>query len=295
MSRLPSLNALKAFEAAARHLSFTRAAEALNVSQSAISHQVKLLEEHVGKPLFRRSPSGLSLTNAGEILFDSTHEAFEMIMAAISETRDQPQNEIVTLMIRPFLSFNWLSPQLSKFYEKYPGRNIRLQHTNGGIDVESGDFDIAIVVGDGNWPTMDVDFLMPCELTPLCSPRFCGDGEKPRQLSDLKTSTLLHESKLGHWPRWLALAGDLDPGSRRHMFIDDTNVRIQAAIKGQGVVLSNPKLLSPEIEKGNLVAPFDVMLTDYNYYIVRPKESSKHQKTQVLKDWLTEQAASSFN
>jgi LysR family glycine cleavage system transcriptional activator len=295
MSRLPSLNALKAFEAAARHLSFTRAAETLNVSQSAISHQVKLLEEHVGKPLFRRAPSGLTLTDAGETLFDSTHEAFEMIMAAISEARGEPQNEIVTLTIRPFLSFNWLSPQLSKFYERHPGRNIRLQHTNGSIDVDSGDFDIAIVLGDGNWPTMDVDFLMPCELTPLCSPKFCSDREKPKQLSDLKTSTLLHESKLGNWPRWLALAGDPNPGSRRHMFIDDTNVRIQAAIKGQGVVLSNPKLLSSEIEKGNLIAPFDVMLTDYSYYIVRPKESSKQQKTQVLRDWLTEQAAGAVN
>jgi LysR family transcriptional regulator, glycine cleavage system transcriptional activator len=295
MSRLPSLNALKAFEAAARHLSFTRAAETLNVSQSAISHQVKLLEEQVGKPLFRRSPSGLTLTDAGTTIFESTHEAFEMIMAAISETHSEPQNEIVTLTIRPFLSFNWLSPQLSKFYEEHPGRNIRLQHTNGSIDVGSGDFDIAIILGDGNWPKMDVDFLMPCELTPLCNPRFCNVDEKPRQLSDLKTNTLLHESKLGNWPRWLALAGDPDPGSRRHMFIDDTNVRIQAAIKGQGVVLSNLKLLSPEIERGNLIAPFDVMLTDYSYYIVRSKECSKRQKTQVLKDWLTEQAANSLN
>jgi LysR family transcriptional regulator, glycine cleavage system transcriptional activator len=295
MARLPSLNALKAFEAAARNLSFTRAAETLNVSQSAVSHQIKLLEEHVGKPLFRRSPSGLTLTGAGAILFDSTHEAFEMISAAIAKTRDEPQSEIVTLTLRPFLSFNWLSPQLSKFYERHPGRNIRLQHTNSSIDFDNDDFDIAIVLGDGNWPTMDVDFLMPCELTPLCSPEFCSDGERPRQLSDLGTNTLLHESKVGNWPRWLALAGDPNPGSRRHVFIDDTNVRIQAAIKGQGVVLSNPKLLSPEIAKGNLVAPFDVMLTDYNYYVVRPKESSKKQKTQVLKDWLTEQAVNSLN
>jgi LysR family glycine cleavage system transcriptional activator len=291
MSRLPSLNALRAFEAAARRLSFTQGAEALNVSQSAISHQVRLLESHIGKPLFQRSPSGLTLTDVGTTLFESVHEAFDMIMAAVSETSGEPRNEIVTLMIRPFLSFNWLSPKLSKFYERYPDSKLRLQHTNSSIDFESGNFDIAIILGDGNWPNMEVDLLMPCGLTPLCSPRFCSDREKPKLLSDLKTSTLLHESTFGNWPRWLALAGDPNPGSRRHVFIDDTNVRIQAAIKGQGVVLSNPKLLSDEIKKGNLIAPFDIMLTDYSYYIVFPRNRLKQRKTQILKDWLTEQAA----
>jgi LysR family transcriptional regulator, glycine cleavage system transcriptional activator len=294
MSRLPPLNALKAFEAAARHLSFTRGAEALNVSQSAISHQVRLLESHMGKPLFRRSPSGLVLTEVGVTLFDSVHEAFGIIMAAVSEANPGPQDELITLTLRPFLSFNWLSPKLSQFYERYPDKKIKLHHRNNNIDLENDDFDLAIVLGDGNWPGMQVDFLIPCELTPLCSPRFCSDDEKPQQLSDLKIKTLLDEGDHAKWERWLALAGDTNPGARRHVFIDDTNVRIQAAIKGQGIVLSNPKLLSPEIENGNLVAPFDIMLTDYNYYIVCKKNKAKKRKTKILRDWLIEQATASI-
>lgn len=295
MRRLPPLNALKAYEAAASHLSFTRGAEALNVSQSAISQQVRLLESHLGKSLFQRLPSGLALTDDGTKLFESAHEAFDILLNAVAEIRDEASSQeehsgVVTLMMRPFLSFNWLSPRLSEFYRDHPDGKIRLQHTNSNADFEGDSFDIAIILGDGNWPNMDTEFLMHCELTPLCNPKFCSGERKPQQLSDLSTNTLLHESKLGNWPRWLALAGDPDPGSRRHVFIDDTNVRIQAAINGQGVALSNPNLLSSEIEKGNLVAPFEIMLTDYSYYVVSPKSRPMKRKAKVLKEWLIRQA-----
>ncbi|MGV6875236.1 transcriptional regulator GcvA [Pseudochelatococcus sp. B33] len=289
MSRLPPLNALKAFEAAARHLSFTRGAEALNVTQSAISHQVKLLEDYMGKPLFQRSPSGLSLTETGSALYGSVRDAFDMIAVAVDEAKSEPWNNVITIILRPLLSSNWLSPRLSRFYELHPDCKIRLNHTNGTVDFDSDDFDIAILAGDGNWPDVDVEFLMPCGLTPVCSPTLCGNDGKPQQLSDLRTNTLLHEGTYGNWLRWLALAGDASLGSRRHVFIDDTNVRIHAAINGQGVALSNPQLLAAEIEKGDLVAPFDTMLTNYDYYVVYRRKANR--EIRIFKDWLFEQAA----
>lgn len=289
MSRLPPLNAIKAFEAAAQHLSFTRAAETLNVTQSAISHQVRILECHVGKPLFRRSPNGLTLTKGGASLFKTIHEALNMIATAVDDATQEAVGEIITITLRPFLSFNWLSPRLSTLYDTYPDARIRLNHTNSTLDHNMSTHELAIVLGDGNWPKMKVDFLMPCELTPICSPKLCQERHMPKHLSDLQTETLLHERTVGNWPRWLSLAGDPRPGPQRHIFIDDTNVRIQATVDGQGVALSNPKLLAPQIAQGRLVAPFDTMLIGHNYYILSRNDLS--QDTKVIRDWIIEQAS----
>ena len=291
MSRLPPLNALKAFEAAARHLSFTRGAQALNVTQSAISHQVRLLEEHLGQSLFHRSSAGLRLTRSGASLYDSVHRAFQTIVDTVDELEAEQQDSVLNIGIRPFLSFNWLAARLSGFYDAHPDVKIRLHHTNGSFDFAQGEIDLAILLGEGNWPDMDVEFLMPCELTPVCSPMVCGGQKKPRRLSDLRTNTLLHEGTFGNWPRWLALSGEPGVEHAQHVFIDDTNVRIQAAIKGQGVALSNPKILAEDITKGSLIAPFDVVLADFSYYVVSPKHSPVDRNTRIFKNWLSEQAS----
>ncbi|WP_108663097.1 LysR substrate-binding domain-containing protein [Acuticoccus kandeliae] len=290
MSRLPPLNSLKAFEAAARHLSFTRGAEALNVTQSAISHQVRQLEEHLQKPLFNRSATGLSLTEHGRTLFETVHTAFGSILATVNELEGGSRGEILTVSLRPFLSFNWLSPRISDFYARHPNVTIRLSHTYEQPDPSADDVDLAILLGTGDWPDADVQYLMPCDLTPVCSPLLCERLGRPIELSDLRTQTFIHERTYGHWPRWLTLAGDPTLGAKHELFIDDTNVRIQAAIRGQGIPISNPRLLANEFACGNLIAPFDIRLTDLAYYVVSPKKARPRENAHVLREWLVAEA-----
>jgi LysR family glycine cleavage system transcriptional activator len=290
---LPPLNPLRAFDAAAQHLSFTRAAEALNVTQSAVSHQIRLLEDFLGQPLFCRTAHGLSLTESGKSLSPVVRAAFDSISMAVDEMKSDELGQPLTLSLRPFFSFNWLSPRLVDFRNTHPDIRIKLNHTNALIDFKQLPTDLAIVMGNGNWPNMDmvdVEFLMPCPLTPICNPSLIVGLGRPLKVSDLENYTLLHEGTYGNWPRWLQLAGV--PSDMHHdVFIDDTNVRIQAAINGQGFTLGNPKLLADEIKKGNLVIPFELMLNDLSYYIVGSKAGTLNKKTKAFKTWVLKHAA----
>jgi LysR family glycine cleavage system transcriptional activator len=290
---LPPLNPLRAFDAAAQHLSFTRAAEALNVTQSAVSHQVRLLEDFLGKPLFYRAAQGLCLTESGKSLSPVVRAAFDSISAAVDQMRSGELGGTLTLSLRPFFSFNWLSPRLVDFRNTHPDIKIELHHTNALIDFKQLPTDLAIVMGNGKWPNkdlVDIEFLMPCPLTPICNPSLISGLGRPLRVSDLENHTLLHEGTYGNWPNWLKLAGAPN-GMHHDVFIDDTNIRIQAAIKGQGFTLGNPKLLADEIKKGNLVIPFDLMLDDLSYYIIGSKTGSSSKKIRDFKSWVLKHAA----
>jgi LysR family glycine cleavage system transcriptional activator len=290
---LPPLNALRAFDAVAQHLSFTRAAEALNVTQSAVSHQVRLLEDFLGKPLFHREAHGLSLTESGKSLSPVVRTAFDSLTMAVDEMKSGELGQTLTLSLRPFFSFNWLSPRLVDFRNNHPDIKIELYHTNALIDFKQLPTDLAIVMGSGSWPNMnmvDIEHLMPCPLTPMCNPSLIRDLGRPLKVSDLDNYTLLHEGTYGNWPCWLKLAGARNV-VRHDVFIDDTNVRIQAAINGQGFAMGNPKLLADEMKKGNLVIPFDLMLNDLSYYMVGSRSGIPSKKIKAFKTWILKHAA----
>jgi len=288
--RLPPLRALRAFEAAGRHLSFTRAAGELHVTQAAISHQVKELEDYLGVRLFRRHTRKLALTREGKLLLPPVREAFHGISEAIEALRLEGEGGTLTVMLRPYFSARWLSHRLGRFFERHPDVDLRLHHSIEPVDFSRGDVDMAIRFGKGDWKGMVTEPLMPLELTPVCSPRLLGDAHPLREPSDLRHYNLLHEQNSDMWARWLALAGAAGVDPAHGPVIDDTNVRIQAAIDGQGVTFGAVSLNADDLATGRLVRPFDLALTDYGYFVVYPRGALSRPKVKAFRDWLLEEA-----
>jgi len=288
---LPPLNALRFFEAAARHLSFTRAAEELHVTQAAISHQMKALETHLGVRLFRRLPRRLLLTEEGQRLLPVVHDAFDRIAHTARRLAKEGESGPLIVMLRPYFAARWLSPRLSQFWERHPDIDLRLHHSiDPVVDFERERVDMAVRWGRGEWPGVEVELLLPVRVTPVCSPKLLRGPHPLRRPADLRHHTLLHEESYDLWAKWLAAAGVHDLEARGPI-IDDTNVRTQAAIDGQGVTFGALSLLADDLATGRLVAPFPLTLDDLAYYIVYPPGALARPKVKVFRDWLLEEAA----
>jgi LysR family glycine cleavage system transcriptional activator len=298
--RLPPLNALRAFEAAARHLSFTKAAEELNVTPAAISHQVKGLEAQLGVELFRRLTRALRLTDAGQAAYPKLRDGFDRLAEGVELIRAQDGGSVLTVSVPPSFGAKWLVPRLDRFRARHPDLDVRIDATDRLTDFRQDNVDVALRYGAGDYPGLHVDKLFGEEMVPLCSPRLL-EGPLPLKVpGDLRHHTLLHLEwsrtleTSPSWRMWLLAAGvhDVD-ASRGPRFSMETMV-LQAAIDGQGVALSGTVLAADDLAEGRLVMPFDLSVCDpmdFAYYLVGPKRTAELPRVAAFRAWVLDEAA----
>ena len=295
-ARLPSLNGLRAFEAAARHLSFTQAAAELNVTQTAISHQIRRLEEELGLRLFVRKNRALALTSKAKDYLPGVRAAFNDLRLATDRLLRKDNDNVLTISTLASLAAKWLLPRLSTFQEAHPGIDVRITTSTGLVDFKSGDVDAAIRYGRGHWPDVRARWLMADELFPVCSPALLK-GDKPlRCPQDLARYTLLHSSG-GYdddWRLWLTAAGlPSDISKQRGLTFDLIFMTVQAAIDGIGVAMGRTSYVRDDIAKGRLVVPFKIALpADAGFYLVSPETGEEPPKLRLFRDWVLAAAQS---
>lgn len=291
--RLPPLNALRAFEAAARHLSFTRAAGELHVTQAAISHQVKALEEHLGRKLFRRLNRALLLTDDGQAYLPSVSRAFTLLNEATSNLLTKQAPGPLTVSALPSFAARWLVPRLGRFHKIRPDIDLRIDPSAQLTDFTDGDVNVCIRYGRGKYPGLRADWLMTEDIFPVCSPALL-DGPHPiTDPQDLEHQVLLHDDGHGDWRTWLLAAGVNLANPMRGPIFTDSSMLIQAAMAGQGVALARGVLAADELAAGRLVRPFTLSLpTEYAYYLVYPAESAEQPKVAAFRNWIISEARS---
>ena len=289
--RLPPLTSLRAFEAAGRHLSFTRAAAELTVTQAAISHQIKALEEHLGLPLFVRLPRKLELTRTGKVLLPVVRESFDRIAEAVTDLGIDSAGAALTVRLAPSFAAKWLSPRLEDFRRQHPDIDLSLTHSNAAVDFAREEIDLAVTYGKGDWPGVVAEPVLALDFFPVCCPAYM-DGDQPlTSPHDLCHYTLLHDADYENWSDWLSLAGLCDIDPKRGTFMDDTNVLTQAAIDGLGVALGSSSFVKDHLDAGRLVKPFDLVLkSDFAYHVVCPKEHLERPEVHAFREWLLTQS-----
>jgi LysR family glycine cleavage system transcriptional activator len=291
---LPSLNGLRAFEAAARHLSFTRAAEELHVTQTAISHQIRRLEQQLGKRLFVRRSRALALTREAEGYLPAIRTAFDDMRRATTRLQRPDRDGLLTISTTASLAAKWLVTRVAAFQEAHPGIEVRITTSSHLVDFQRDEVDVAVRYGRGSWPGLRAQWLMAEDLFPVCSPGLMKGTKPLRRPQDLAHHTLLHTT-IGRedWQLWLTAAGSpVSLALRRGLSFDQSFMAIQAAMDGLGVALGRSSLVGADIEAGRLVAPFDVVLpADAGYYVVAPEETADTTKIALFRDWLIQSAA----
>lgn len=289
IARLPSLNGLRAFEAAARHMSFTAAAAELNVTQTAISHLIRRLEHEVGLKLFKRESRHLSLTAEGRDYLPQVRNAFQDLRLATDRLMRRDHERVLTISTLASLAAMWLLPRMASFQTKHKDIEVRITTSMELVDFRDGEIDAAIRYGRGHWPAVQADWLMADELFPVCSPSLLKGKNALRRPEDLARHTLLHTSAYGEdWRQWLTAAGlPIDPVSRPGLTFDLTLMTIQAAIDGLGVAIGRTTYVEADIAKGRLVVPFKMSLpTDAGFYLVYPSDRAMARKLVAFREWL---------
>ncbi|MCK1547413.1 transcriptional regulator GcvA [Bradyrhizobium sp. 147] len=289
-ARLPSLNGLRAFEAAARHLSFTLAATELNVTQTAISHQIRRLEEELGIRLFVRQNRALTLTPEARDYLPGVRAAFNDLRLATDRLLRKDDDKVLTVSTLASLAAKWLLPRLTDFQEQHPGIDVRITTSTSLVDFQRDDVDAAIRYGRGQWPGLRADWLMADELFPVCSPSLLR-GDKPlRRPEDLRNHSLLHTSNANSddWRLWLTAAGQpADIARQPGITFDMIFMTIQAAIDGIGVAMGRTSYVQDDIAKGRLVVPFKIALpADAGFYLVSPEGRREAPKLAAFRDWM---------
>jgi LysR family glycine cleavage system transcriptional activator len=290
--RLPPLNALKAFEAAARHESFTRAAEELCVTQGAVSHQVKSLEAELGLKLFNRERQRLVITEAGRTYLAVVRDAFDRIGDGTERLLQRQSGGALTVSTSPNFAAKWLVHRLGRFAEAHPGIDLRISASPNHVDFAREDIDLAIRHGERTASGLHVTRLCAEELFPVCNPKLL-DGRNPlRGPSDLGRFTLLHVNDRQGWSQWLDLAGVAGVDASRGPVLSQASMAIDAAVDGQGVALARTALAAWDLIGGRLVRPFDVaMPASYAYWIVCSEATAKLPKIAAFSNWLLAEAA----
>lgn len=291
---LPPLNGLRAFEAAARHLSFTRAAQELNVTQAAVSHQIKGLEDRLGIRLFRRLNRALMLTEEGQRLYPAARDAFDRLAEAVKDLRARDTVRALTVSVLPSLAAKWLVPRLSRFQARHPDIDLRITATERSVDLIEDDVDVAIRFGSGGWPGVGADLVAEDQVTPVCSPTLLSHLRRPQ---DLARVMLLHENMLPlarfpEWAAWLHAAGVHGVDLSRGLRFSHTHILLQAAIDGRGVALGQLVLAADDLAAGRLVAPFALRLpVGYAYWVVYLPATAERPKIKAFREWVSAEMA----
>jgi LysR family glycine cleavage system transcriptional activator len=297
--RLPPLNALRAFEAAARHLSFLKAAEELNVTAGAVSQQIKTLEDHLSLKLFRRQARGVLLTDAGQRYGKRIGELLDQIAAATRDLGRQSGGPVLTVTTMPSFAARWLIPRLGAFSRLHPELAVRTLADDKLATFQDDDVDVAIRFGAGNYAGLTADFLFREEVFPVCSPRLLEGDMPPRRLEDLAHHTLLHDEPHPglhelEWSAWLAKRGIRHIDAHQGPRFTYTHMSLTAAAMGQGLALGTSVLCADDLESGRLVRPFpDKIVAAFAYYLVFPPMALDRPRVVAFRDWMLE-AASTF-
>ena len=309
---LPPLNALRAFEAAARHLSFAKAAEDLHVTPAAISHQIKALERYAGVKLFRRRHRAVELTDAARDCLPKLREGFECLLEAAERLRAHDGDETLAVSVAPSLATKWLMPRLYRFVTGHPDVDVRISASTRLIDVRRAriagsteqigprldEADICIRFGTGDYPGFSVARLFPVSVAPMCSPRVANGKPALRRPEDLRNQVLIQDDTIyfddatSAWDRWLQAAGVPDLETLRGPRFSHASLALEAAADGLGVALSLTVLAKTDLAAGRLVMPFELSLPlVFAYYIVSPAAAADAPNVCSFRDWLLEEAA----
>ena len=289
---LPPLNALRSFDAAARHQSFTRAAEELCVTQGAVSHQVKALEIELGLQLFKRKRNGLVITEAGHDYLAVVRDVFDRLELATDRLLQRQRSGTITVSTSPDFAAKWLVSRLGRFAEAYPEIELKLAALMHRVDFAREDVDLAIRHGDGQWPELDAVNLSAEELFPVCSPSLMTSRGGLHKPEDVLRFPLLHLDDRHDWSRWLETAGASGEGLLHGPILNHASMLIDAAIDGQGIALARTMLAASDLIAGRLVRPFQAAIPLRNtYWIVCPRATRALPKIVAFRDWLFDEVA----
>jgi LysR family transcriptional regulator of beta-lactamase len=286
MTRQLPLNALRAFESSARHLSFTRAARELNVTQAAVSQQVRALEDRLGVTLFKRLPKGLAMTDEGLALLPVLTDAFDKIDAVLRRFEGGHFHEVLTVGVVGTFAVGWLMPRLAQFRADHPFVELRVLTHNNVVDFTSEGLDLAIRFGDGAWPAAQAVPLLDAPLGVLCAPEVARRIAVP---ADLANETLLRSYRADEWALWFAAAGE-PPGVARGPVFDSSRLMVEAAMLGAGVALAPARMFSRELAGGRLVRAFDIEVDTGSYWLTWSKSKHETPAMQAFTHWIVAQA-----
>lgn len=286
-NRLPPLNALRAFEASARQLSFTKAADELFVTQAAISHQIKALEEHLGIKLFMRKNRSLLLSEEGQSYYLDIKDIFNALNEATEKLLARGAKGAITVSMQPSFAIQWLVPRLNAFNQLHPEIDVRIKAVDQSDNSLTGDVDVAIYYGRGRWSDVHAEKLHTEYFIPVCSPLLL-QGQKPlNSVADLAQHTLLHDTSRRYWKRWFKEVGVKGANVNHGAIFSHASMVLQAAIYRQGIALVNSVLAKPDIDAGRLIVPFEhSLVSKSSFYIVCREEQAEIGKIASFREWV---------
>jgi len=294
--RLPPLNALRAFEAAARHLNFSRAADELSVTPGAVSQQIQNLEDYIGAALFKRTPKGLLLTDAAQIALPALREAFDRLGEAASMLTAAVDGRRLTVSVAPSFAAKWLVPRLGRFETAHPQVDVWVSAGMELVDFANGEVDVAIRYGGGRYPGLEVHRLMRESVIAVASPEMMASNAL-NTLEDLKHHVLLHDGSpdadesCPDWSMWLAARGVKDIDGQRGPRFNQSSLVIEAAVQGRGIALAKRTLAQADLDAERLVTPFEISTdVDFAYHLVYPKAKGRLPQVKAFVTWLTDEA-----
>ena len=283
---LPPLAAIRVFEAAARHLSFTRAAEELGMTQAAVSYQIKVLEERLGTPLFLRLARAVALTPTGRLLAPATSEALDLLATTFAAAR-KDTGGVLSVSIVPTFAMQWLAPRIGGFQLKHPDIAVRITATREIADFARDDVDVAFRSGNGKWPGLHAHKLLDVDFSPMLGPRLADQLGMPTAPADLLDFPLIDPGD-PWWTTWFAAHGidNYDPGTRPSLRMGDQHLEARAAMSGQGVAILTPAFYAMELESGALLQPFGTVAEDRAYWLCYPEAHRNVPKIRAFRDWV---------
>lgn len=293
---LPPLRALRAFESAARHLSFSQAAAELGVTPGAISHQIKSLENWLGAPLFKRMTRSLCLTEAGEAALPLLTEGFERLAGGVARMHARKDDNLLTISVSPGFGSLWLVPRLDRFRRQHPEIEVRIDGTDRLVDIAGGEADVAIRYGPGGYTDLQSHRLFGMRATPVCSPDLLERGSALRSPADLAQHTLLHvewKEAEGSWRTWLLAAGETDVDPFKGPRFTKEEMAVRAALGGEGVALIGDRMAADHLASGRLVRPFSAEMSTpliFAYFLLAPFDRQDDHKINCFRDWLLAEA-----
>jgi LysR family transcriptional regulator, glycine cleavage system transcriptional activator len=294
MRKLPPMSTLRSFEAAARLLSFSKAADELHVTHGAVSRSIRSLEDYLGIKLFKRNIRAVVLTQAGASYFAVVRGLLETLSSATVTLMDQQSSGVVNISTLDSFAAKWLVPRLFRFSHRHVDIDVRLSTSEQLANFSSDGIDLVIRYGRGNYPGLTAELLLKEELTPVCSPKLMHGANPPRVLADLRHHTLIHDEFPIDWVSWLRFAGAPEIDARRGIRFQSSVHAVQAAVQGDGIALGRSALVADDLKAGRLVQPFTLAQpTDLAYYVVYPPQSITRPKIRAFRDWLLEEVARS--
>jgi len=295
----PGLRSLRAFDAAAERLSFTRAADDLAVTPAAISHQIKELESQLGVSLFTRTSRSMRLTREGEVLHAAAHESLEVLSRALMRIKRLENRMQIRVSASPSLAAKWLVPRLDRFLSLQPGADVRVDVSHSVVDFDREDIDIAIRFGEGRYPGLRADMLFQDNVFPVCSPKIITKDKPLKTPKDLLKHTLIHldwEAQGSPWPNWkmwMKASGINDFDDRAGLHFGQTSFAVQAALDGMGVALGDSNLVADDLAAGRLVKPFELSLRapkQFAYYVITRLDTADAPMVDAFRDWCMAEA-----